>query len=86
MTKMGKNSSPIRCLVWANAILQQCAINHFAEFGIMYVMHVRKEVMCNVVIESAKNEVCHPAVWIHVIGAFYLIHDPGCFYESIVGC
>jgi hypothetical protein len=50
----------------------------------MYMMYVWEKMMCDVIVESSKNEVGNTTIGMHVVGAFDLIHEPRRLYVSVM--
>jgi hypothetical protein len=64
---VGDNSAPVTRLIWRDVVFTQNLIQDSIEFWVMNVMDMRKQMMRNVIVEAAKNEIRRFTKRVHVI-------------------
>ena len=55
---MRSDSSEETGSIWFDMVIIKHFIQYPVEFRVMYMMHVWKQVMCNMVVEAPENKIC----------------------------
>lgn len=74
---MRNNSAKPGGNVGSNVIAQKEGVKNFIKFRVMHMMNMREKMMRNMIVEPAKNKIGKPAERIKIVGALYLVYEPG---------
>ena len=64
-------------MVGMDIMLLQYSVHDAADFRIVDMVVIRKQVVSDVVVKPAENEIGNRTERMHVVGAAHLIHQPG---------
>jgi len=73
---MRANATPVRGLIGNDAMRMKHPVEYLIQFGVVNRVDVREQVVCNVIVETAENEIRRLAERVHVVRAFDLVHHP----------
>lgn len=81
---MRGNAAPVCGLVGYYVVLAECLVEYLVERGIMHMVYMRKKMVCDMVIETTEDKIGQRAERVKIVGAFYLVDQPGAFYIPLL--
>ena len=73
---MRADAAQISGLIGNYAVSVQYPVKYLIQFRVVYGMNVGKQMVGNMIVESAENKIRRLAKRVHVVRAFDLVHDP----------
>lgn len=77
MGQVGNNTREITCFVWFDLVFIQNPVQDPVQCRIMNMVYMWKKMMRDMVIKAPENKIHRLAERVEIIGAFYLVHEPG---------